>query len=434
MLQALPKGPRPHGRRRMLRRGVGLLAVLLGVGFLAYHTGEQNFAMQGLGRALYWVHDVLWLPVKGWVWTRFFPYSLIVCLLALLGFGVWVFRFLTGVPLLRGRHQAWTGWALRKPVLQPLLLWGARRLEGVGVTPEFLRRAVHQEASALLMPWGKEAAAERVSLLARLLEMQENLGWSASADGWYRFETICLWQQGLRVLQLRGLREEQMGRERMLARSEALLQTWLPAYESGSATFFSNSLAVDLWLLRSLDGAVSESRVGVEEVSGALLRRLQDRLRRLEGWQTALARGTAILGLPDSIAGADVAPGRARGPGLDQAMRLFLDLTLECASRLSCPDLAVEVLDRLDELRFALRAGGERIRSQGVEGLTQMLEDVPRAADYGALAALLQRDTAQRQTSSSSSGLVLGDSVWRAAQREQAALLLSSGPSDAEGI
>ncbi|MCW2243159.1 hypothetical protein [Azospirillum canadense] len=107
---------------RLARRWGVCAAVAGGAGLLAYGTRARWFDPDGPGYAAYWLHDAVYLPLKGHLWTWGLPYSLVpwTVLATLLVTGA--LGFLSGRPLLRGAHAALTRLALTRP-------WGAGLLD-----------------------------------------------------------------------------------------------------------------------------------------------------------------------------------------------------------------------------------------------------------------------------------------------------------------
>ena len=128
------------------------LCVLLagGLGSLAYGTRARWFDPHGPGHAAYWLHDAVYLPLKGHLWTQGLPYVLvpwtIVLLLALTGLA----GYLSGRPLLRAAHAGLTRRALARPAAAALLdRWHAITAAGP-LRARHLEMIVEQERLDLL--------------------------------------------------------------------------------------------------------------------------------------------------------------------------------------------------------------------------------------------------------------------------------------------
>ena len=202
-------------------------------------------------------------------------------------------------------------------------------------------------------------------------------------SGAERFETLCLWQQALRVLRRRGRAKEAAAREDLLAMSEALIDPWTARHD-GRPDFSPESLAGDLRRLRDLDGAVGRADTVASDPAREVLHHLVERMRVMGGWQESLHRGTPLARIPR-----DIRPRPRPPPSPPRSRCACCSTSRSISPRASAtPIPAAELLERVDQLLFALRAGGNRLRSPGREALAAMLADVPRPTDHAELAAM----------------------------------------------
>lgn len=399
LLQTLPRGPKAHARKKIFWRFL-ILAVIIGLILWAcWAVLARRFDIAGgLGGLAYGFHDKVYLPLRGWTLTRFYPYSLIPWVLFLLGIGSWIYTTVSGIPLFRGRHLRWTRWALLRPGMHPVLLRSARLLTRMNVRPAFLRSVLAHELSASVqeladVPVG--SASPLPARIASLLKLRVELDQLKDIPNAARLETLCLWQQSQRLLRLRagGASGENAGGPdgKVLADLQVLsnqvLAPFLSTSQRGAADFTPGSLAVDLLRLAIADGSVAAevgTRHGIREPLPEMRRRVLERLSLIEGWSFALRDGSAARGVPEP----PVPATGSNGFSGSQCGRLFVDLALDLAARQGSATLARELLDPLDGLRFLLRSGGSRIRTPNRKALAAFLDQLPRPSDYRTAAVL----------------------------------------------
>lgn len=410
LLDALPRAPRAYRPTRMLGR---LLWLSLGMGVLLLLSwlilSERIAKDTWLAGVAYGFHDHIFLPLRGWLFTRFFPYSLIVWALVLGAIGSWLYTTVTGIPLFRGRHLRWTRWALRRPSLHTKLFKAARATRKFGVEPVFLQSVLEHELTANLGALAAEPPGSDSPLPARisgLLRLRSELEARPSrppkkdeapkkmkrpmVSRTQRLETLCLWIKARRILRLHG------GDTAITDLNElapAILDPLLvPATGRairGPADFTPETLTGDALRLAIADGAIPADvwrSQGIEQPASELRQRLLERLGLIESWSLALREGRSAEGVPSADEGE---PGNRTSPS--QCARLFVDLALDVAARDSSAVFARELLDPLDGLRFLLRAGGERLRTPNRADIAMFLDRLPRPTDYRASAILESR-------------------------------------------
>ena len=472
LLQTLPRGPKAHAGKKIMWRFL-ILAVVVGLILWAcWAVVAREFDLAGgLGAVAYGFHDKVYLPLRGWTLTRFYPYSLIPWVLFLVGLGSWIYTTVSGIPLFRGRHLRWMRWALRRPGMHPLLLRSARLLTRLKVRPAFMRSVLAHELSASVQELadapvgagaGSSASSASSVLPARisgLLKLRAELDRLPGIPNAARFETLCLWQQSQRLLRLRvgagagsaggsaggsgasgasgkGGGDQAVGDIGALAELQALapqvLEPFVQATQRGTADFTPGSLAVDLLRLAIADGSVAAeagTRHGVREPLAELRRRVLDRLSLIEDWSFAIRDGSSARGVPEPPLPAT----RVNGFSGSQCGRLFVDLALDLAARLGSATLARELLDPLDGLRFLLRSGGSRVRTPNREALAKFLDQLPRPADYRTAAVLDARSLRRLDEAVSSARIyktpLFSPEDLEKARQRAADLALAAGPS-----
>lgn len=76
-LKALPSGLATLSGQVLARRWGWFAGVVLALGLLVTAVSRRAFAVDGPMRWLYWLHDHLFLPIKGFTWSLLYPYSLL---------------------------------------------------------------------------------------------------------------------------------------------------------------------------------------------------------------------------------------------------------------------------------------------------------------------------------------------------------------------
>jgi len=175
-----------HRKRSYLARWIGLLAVIAVIGLFCLGIMTRAFPMTGILAAPYWLHDKVFVPLKGMMWVAMFPYVLlwllplvVVAVLVaadfLLGFGPvrrihsWVIGALSRSA--RGRRIVLS--LSRKPAIATPDKWGAPSLPPRWM--DFARQvssnrydAAYQQACRQFDTTGKIDARTSDQLLERL--------------------------------------------------------------------------------------------------------------------------------------------------------------------------------------------------------------------------------------------------------------------------
>jgi hypothetical protein len=136
--------------RKLARRWLvtlGLLAVLVP---LMVGTRRHWFGEVGLGYAVYWLHDRLYLPLKGYLWTWGFPVSLVAWLEITLLLLVALAGFLSGRPLLRGAHSLVARHTLATPLGRRMIDHWHRLTVATPFRPRQLELLAEQSRQTLL--------------------------------------------------------------------------------------------------------------------------------------------------------------------------------------------------------------------------------------------------------------------------------------------
>lgn len=145
LLHRMPGRYRRTTRTRLLLRWVLVLAIIFVVLLVVLLIQRRLLPADSSGRLLYQLHDDLFLPLRGHLYTRWLPLSAIVWGIGLTILGLNLLSWLFGGSLIRAPHL----WLLRRRVQQParhqgLLRW-ARIYRQLGVRPHLLRLMVLDE-------------------------------------------------------------------------------------------------------------------------------------------------------------------------------------------------------------------------------------------------------------------------------------------------
>lgn len=126
---------------RLLIAGPILTAIVLAVVVVAF----QLLPERGVGALLYGIHDSIYLPIKGNLFTRSFPTSIVwwsIFATALLLFTV---SQLSDRSLIKEPHIRLLGRAVQRTALHRYLIAGSRALHRLGLTPRLMQRVAQRQ-------------------------------------------------------------------------------------------------------------------------------------------------------------------------------------------------------------------------------------------------------------------------------------------------
>ena len=98
-----------------------------------------------LGHSLYWIHDNVYLWVKGQAYHRFFPFSIVWWIGVVLILMAMIAAYLLGISMIRDPHSWLLARAVRQPWTHRFLKAGARLFRRIGTRPVALRTMVERE-------------------------------------------------------------------------------------------------------------------------------------------------------------------------------------------------------------------------------------------------------------------------------------------------
>ncbi len=127
----------PTRRGRVLnthrRRALWVSIACFAIGIPSAMVAMRLPPVQGWGYPLYWLHDHLYLPLQGQLFTRFLPYSIAAWILIAVGLCGLLFSVLTGLSPLHALHLKLLELTLASRRARPLLLAASVRLLRFGV-------------------------------------------------------------------------------------------------------------------------------------------------------------------------------------------------------------------------------------------------------------------------------------------------------------
>lgn len=176
LLQSYPTHEDPQRLEQMRRRGfwVSVLGFLIGIPTAMVWLRLPP--KDGWGYWLYWLHDTLFLTVKGYSYTHFYPYSMLCWLLASLLLLFWLTFFLTNQSLLRPLHLFLLYHLLAVDFMRGPMLASVRYLTRFRILPGLLEVVADHRRTCLLdrliaTPNSTETARELATITLFQLEL-----------------------------------------------------------------------------------------------------------------------------------------------------------------------------------------------------------------------------------------------------------------------
>lgn len=354
-LRPLRQDADPALAGRLTRRWAAALALAGAAGGLAHGTRAGWFDPDGPGRIAYWLHDHVYLPLKGNLWTAWFPEALIPWTAVLVLLAVWLAGSLSGRPLLRMAHAAVTRRAILLPAGRRMLdRWHAATVNGP-FRPRHLEAMAERMRAAMLDDLDAAGGpavpyATRVERLCVLTVL--SVSWRLRGDAGEKTRTGAaadLLETALRIEGAAGAGDGHAVRAatgRLAADLEACLADLAAA--PAEDVFAIPALARDAMVLT---GALGTRRTSGRRADPARLRpvaaAVMERCNRLNAIRSAGERGLRGQG-PDITVPAATAPASGR---------LAVLIALAVAQEAAEPDLARAMLDAMSGLDFARRAG-----------------------------------------------------------------------------
>lgn len=359
---------RSEGRaRRIFVRSIIGLALAAIVGTLLAIVAWQLLPERGAGYPLYWLHDALYLPVKGRTYTAFFPLSVVWWFLIALSLTLGTISWLSDRSLIRSPHIRWLNWLVGREGNERWLIPAALALRPFGIQPVLLRSVIQQRIDLLMAALAEVAIApvqtngrptacfHLTRSLARYVDMAlrlEPLPLRGSPTV-AQFEAINLWQRAFMHAALRGHESAVTAfvkslTEGIFGNSAAALDS---VHRATRAPLLSaDALLADLVLLAQVSAPDHAALQGDANPMATLRLRARARLELLQS-------KAALLNAPVPVS-SFLAPDKNAQPAradetLSQLGALAFALLIHVAWLDNNPNLALAALDAADVLALA---------------------------------------------------------------------------------
>lgn len=207
LLASMPQTDLPGRVRRIVLRIAILTLIAVMVWLLIDAVANQRIAKDNPLRIMYWLHDYVFLPVKGYTYTYHYPISLIWWSLVATILGLRLLSLVLGWSVVQCLHVCLAWIAVHWTALHPHLITMARWFNLLGFEPSVLKEvAKHERTSAMIrlaalpLPESEEplspkapkkecsAVTHRTRLITGLLTLPR----SKVAD---RLDAAALWHQ-----------------------------------------------------------------------------------------------------------------------------------------------------------------------------------------------------------------------------------------------
>jgi hypothetical protein len=138
-------------------------------------VGLRVFPKTGFGYALYWFHDVIYLGIKGYTYTLFYPYSLIwYCILSFTVLLISI-SYLIDRSFLLGPHTLLLRFLIHFSPVYPMLFIFAKWIKKIRMNSEFMRLTLSAERELLMTQVISETNLEKVKSRCRDLATMTSL-------------------------------------------------------------------------------------------------------------------------------------------------------------------------------------------------------------------------------------------------------------------
>jgi hypothetical protein len=465
----LASAPPPERRHNLgLRIGWRALALaamtVLGMA-IALMLKRTSLRPGGPGHPLLWAHDHLYLPLKGYLFTMGYPWSLTWWLTLILLLALGLVGFVLVRPLTRRLHirlvrlslrSSRTRRLLRRWCHKPKLGWLSFDRLGTGLITAVVE---HDRESAIAAldteewpgiddddePVEKLVSACRLSSFSASVQTRRV---AAKADLLAPISALEAALLRLELLAPKASRSKPetssatMLRQQLEAELAALLVRLCPdprtltISRSPIVTLHPRLLARDLGYLINIEAKLWPTDQGVR--IRAVLEAAQERRQLIDNLRRHIE-----LGLPFNVC---LQPASSL-PELREELPppgfapLAVDVMIGLAVRRQVPELALAFLDSLEALRFTLLAAGQELVEQSLGSsklaafATIVCQQLPRTSDYRICAQLLNRQLAMaedlRQARARSSKILLQEDIELMRSRINLLLIAAADPREA---
>lgn len=427
LLAAMPQVDTRGRGKRMRTRMRTAAPIAFVVLLLIVAVMFELLPKDGSGYPLYWLHDKVYLPIKGYTYTLFYPTSFIWWGFITTILGLSLASWLSDRSFIRQSHIGLARFAINRKLLRPILLRTAGWFKQRGVEPRLLKSVAQHERALALMKLAatdkRNAKASRAECakVAHLTQLLIKLLILPEATLTDHLTAATYWQQALLQIQVHG--HEPPPSE--LASQIGLLMR--PIFDeqddnqleralAQQANFEPSSIMIDLLYLAYFTDL--ERNTGKSKVKKALNSDTTATLERERNrWQANLAdsietRRTLLdemrsqleprqLSRPDSnelertLVKLAMPTEKDHLPAIGQ---LSLGIALHLAWQTKSPNIAQGYLDSIDTLAFVLQFVGPTSRiPEQTAILSALIGDLPSPEAYQLCAKLVENHLAQRQ-------------------------------------
>jgi len=270
LLKAWPVQTKP-ARSRFVKRLAWVVSLFIALAVPVFLVASRLLQPRGIGKWLYWVHDHIYLPIVGYTYTLFYPYSIswwgMMATLLVLS----LIAFLSMKPMIKGLHVYVLRRIVRRPSRHFFLVKTCGWLKKHNFQPELLEKTVEMEWKIALhrLFSGDLNALDRTSLrrTGYLTHMAVNVMTLPPLELQERLKAASTWHRGFlhlhaRFLQNPGSAETPLFNKilsRLSLQVEPLTKPWLDLKNMGKirplseqpGSFDDETLLLDLMYIAS---------------------------------------------------------------------------------------------------------------------------------------------------------------------------------------
>lgn len=145
LLSTWPQLHEDGRRRRIVLRALAATVTASVLAALIVVIAYRSLPTTGLGHTLYFLHDNVYLPVKGYTFTRNYPESLIWWLAILIIVLLWTIFWIADRSLVRSAHIGAIRWTVKRRGAHAPLITATRLFARVGMQPHLIQNVVAYE-------------------------------------------------------------------------------------------------------------------------------------------------------------------------------------------------------------------------------------------------------------------------------------------------
>ncbi|MCP4216939.1 MAG: hypothetical protein GY765_19980 [bacterium] len=463
LLKPMPKEQKRQ-RHRFVRPGYLLLASLFLIGIPIFIILTKTLPRDGFGYALYWFHDHIFLPIKGYTYELFFPISLVFWVPILLLLLLWLVSYLWSIPIFKKLQIYLARGAVKKYSIHPILTGTSRLLNKWGLEPKLLTEITaeqHKIAVNRLLSHhisqttphtetgdSKTYISQVLTPAVQITLLYTRLITLPPCRSRCRLEAlVCLQEVHMRLKPyVKGDKTDELLQKpaaRFISALEESLVALLPYEEkrrvsaalSKKAGFDIETIALDLYYLLALSS---------EPIAGTLLGAEVPIVKRREIIIRRLAESTSARRafLDDALMELEVSDRYeglyVTGDNINLGIlgRLAMFIALELAVLTGSSDVGLGFIETVEAMDFVMTQwlGGQGVTGEavGVRKFVLLLEQVPAPGDYRFIAQLAEKEMheqkkAWRRVASGKEDLVR-DGDFKLVESRVRALYHAAGP------